>query len=555
MRSCRSASVPILVFEVTRLESEVAAAGNPELDGCPINHGKRIFPGLTHPGDQLGVIRRKVKLAAYVEPPQRDIWVYFRVWDVDDPFDQVYGPNGAPGDGVQPVAGVELIDNDESGPDNRMPSGEPDPAVGRYAAQTDDNGRAVVTIEVSMQPGNNYRAGASCLEDAIGEPQVTQTHADELCTSLHGDPPKFHRGGNAFSYRTPLYWSKMLTVWRKLHVETDSMMRPTFGQNTFEMDWSEPEQGPVSTQVRFEVDDPPADDSDTDDQQFLHGYAEVSDSAGNPLVVGRIVDYTTDEGIIDDLDFKDEVTINIPDCGGGISGLACLQGVQSGKAVLSDDDLSEEGTFAAQVWGCDGLYTGGPGALEPPDLSALEVRYRSAFIHPVHESGLSALGSLPFRRNQGFGVTDFYGKDLWDDVTAPGVRDLPKSTSAYWTVMVVSAWQAEANQDGDPDSELADPGTTLGICSHPDGNTKAHVLLPDSATGLAVVFKAISLGPAESERQERFTVAHEVGHTLGLPHTYEGEGPPVGLMDPKGPGQDLPFAGESLNRLRNYCGP
>ena len=86
--------------------------------------------------------------------------------------------------------------------------------------------------------------------------------------------------------------------------------------------------------------------------------------------------------------------------------------------------------------------------------------------------------------------------------------------------------------------------------------TMAIGTLGSSYTGLAAVFKALSMGPAETERTERFTVAHEIGHTFGLPHNdVHDEDPPMGLMDPQGPGQDLPFTGENLKRLREYNGP
>lgn len=124
---------------------------------------------------------------------------------MDDPFDQLHGPNG-----LNDIPNVGIIDNDAAGPDNRGS----DPAPGRYTATTDQNGEARVTITVSMQAGNNYRAAASCLEDVFdaADPQVGQADADALSTN-----------GDYARYRVPAVWSPMLTVWRKLHVEVDSM--------------------------------------------------------------------------------------------------------------------------------------------------------------------------------------------------------------------------------------------------------------------------------------------------------------------------------------------
>ena len=64
-----------------------------------------------------------------------------------------------------------------------------------------------------MGPGNNYRAAATVIDDVFDppppdQPQLTQQDADDLSTN-----------GDFAQYQVPVVWSKMLTVWRKLHVE------------------------------------------------------------------------------------------------------------------------------------------------------------------------------------------------------------------------------------------------------------------------------------------------------------------------------------------------
>jgi hypothetical protein len=118
--------------------------------------------------------------------------------------------------------------------------------------------------------------------------------------------------------------------------------------------------------------------------------------------------------------------------------------------------------------------------------------------------------------------------------------------------MVTSAWQAEEEEDLDPNAEAGSSGITFGINTHEEGQTVAYS--GPNYTGICAVFKAPL---QERPSREPFTVAHEIGHTFGLPHNDVGVGdPPMGLMDPRGDGQILlPFTDENLKRLREYDGP
>jgi hypothetical protein len=126
-----------------------------------------ILPGKTGPLDGQPALGQTVKLVATLVPAGLDVpvTVHFRVWDVDDPFDQLHGPNGPPAD---LMADVHLIDSNMAGRDNR---GENDPGPGVYTAETNaqEPDKAVVTVTVAMQPGDNYRAAASCPPDVTSQ--------------------------------------------------------------------------------------------------------------------------------------------------------------------------------------------------------------------------------------------------------------------------------------------------------------------------------------------------------------------------------------------------
>jgi hypothetical protein len=76
--------------------------------------------------------------------------VYSKVWDVDDPFDRINNT----------MLDIALIDFNMAGPDNRLPGDDGEDAQA-FTDDTDENGKATVTITVSMPQGDNYRTAAA----------------------------------------------------------------------------------------------------------------------------------------------------------------------------------------------------------------------------------------------------------------------------------------------------------------------------------------------------------------------------------------------------------
>lgn len=310
------------------------------------------------------------------------------------------------------------------------------------------------------------------------------------------------------------------------------MARPTFTQNTVTGTWGNP-AAPVTEPYAglpsppwYELKVPDLDGGSATGE-FNNGFIELNGTA-----TSRIFDYFSTGG-------DDEAIVQFP---GGMGGLT------SGNCVVSDDDLADLVVFSAAIYGCDNGFANGA-VLLPPDVSALALRYHPAYIDPVHEAALSGTGGVTtFIENQAFGYWGDYGQPLWDQANTPTIRHLPISTPEYWTVMVVSAWQAETSTDGDPDTEQL----TNGISTHAVGDAQALAGLGPSYTGLCAIFKALMTG--EADIPERYTVAHEIGHTLGLPHASSGlmfSAESIGAPAE----QSQPFSAESLADLREYNGP
>jgi hypothetical protein len=175
----------IHVPKVESVEWETHEENTP-LDTCPQNGGKRIFPDRQTPDDNNASVRRKVTVKARITPALENQTVYFRAFDADDPSSD-----------ESPVDG-----NDASGPAGGDNKGAGH-ALSAASAQTDASGCASVEFTVSMQPGDNFKMFASLDGPALNS--LTQDEAD---------------AGSAPSGITQ---SEMLTVWRRLWLERDSM--------------------------------------------------------------------------------------------------------------------------------------------------------------------------------------------------------------------------------------------------------------------------------------------------------------------------------------------
>ena len=181
------------------LEFERYAETSWPLGECPNNGGKRIFSDkvmITDPdGPAEAQARRTITVKMTLDEAEPDVTIYAKVFDVDDPSSST-GP----------------VDHDEGGTPQGNDNRDPISSGLTLTATTDQDGIAYVSFPVSMRPGDNYRVFAST--DAAALDAVTQEMADgeeelQPCVSA----------------------SEMLTVWRHMFVELDSMVAPGADEN------------------------------------------------------------------------------------------------------------------------------------------------------------------------------------------------------------------------------------------------------------------------------------------------------------------------------------
>lgn len=178
---------------------------NSEIEVVPGTDGQRIFPDKKNPEDTNN--RKRVRVKAVISPVVAGAKIYFRNFDVDDPSSE-----------------IDIDENGNGGNDNRegriIDAPYPPAAAGTISASctgtqglscavTDNNGVATVDFTVTKQPGDNFVVAASSDEAYLKGVNVNGTG---LKDSTNASLP------TAQANRT-----KLLTVWRKLYMEVDSM--------------------------------------------------------------------------------------------------------------------------------------------------------------------------------------------------------------------------------------------------------------------------------------------------------------------------------------------
>ena len=411
----------------------IAAAGT-LLDGNPNpGGGMRVFPDKNSPDDTD--FNKEVVVRVHVAPAESGVEVRFVVFDVDDPW-----------------ADAAPIDDEAATMDNRGY-----PRLGTLSASsatTNADGIAEVTFVSTMQPGDNFRVAAACSDETwINELQVPQGVNDGRVLYSNGDVvPEGVR-------ITP-----MLTVWRRLWVERDTMAAP----------------GLYETQVLGTADgiarNTPVDgQSDVDLGQNLSSeFSDLNLYEGGTVVFSNCpagedtfpVHRSTSAWL-----FDDHVIVS------GVPG-ECADG---SDYVLSDDD-------DLQV--LPHLPTGG--ALIGPALA-------EAYIVPVY-AGTTYSDMVAFKMHLGGNEANNGGS--WN-----AQRDL-SDVNLFWSVHLVGCWEHVADEDADPD-----------ICSNPafpPGHETATVGTYGSCRSIAMYLQAIADQYAcGNTTDEDHAVVHEIGHSLG----------------------------------------
>lgn len=439
--------VRVYVVELN-VSFEEFVPSNLALDSCPINGGKRIFVGLKDPSDTGPTSdRSQVKIKIQTNPSLKNLSLQMKTWDVDDP-----SSSSSPVDSNDTGSGVV-------GGDNRQTQ-----TFSISNIRTDSAGLATSNLSVSTQPGDNYKISATILTLS----SMTQAQAD----GVDALQPKF-------------VLSEMLTVWRKLHVEVDSM--PAISGNSSVITVSS------STLVSGTIYDLKI--------SGLSAYFTRTDSSGiTPMqngdfayVSGGVTIYCPILTYTQSYFGDDTLRVFLP-LG------ASLAGVTSGT-VYDDDRKPVAGNAIVTL-------------PRIPRTNRLSTMMHEAYVDPV----IAPYETAPYYDTT---VTSYVNLPNSSATTINSVAasqaDLI-SSKHFWVVRAVSAYQPEVDDekwDHDPDGTQY----TLGVVA--GGSTIRGALI-----FLETIRDAAASGGVTPSNLEEQTVVHEIGHLFMLEHSDGKNGTP-----------------------------
>ncbi|MGQ9652268.1 MAG: hypothetical protein ACUVXJ_19420, partial [Phycisphaerae bacterium] len=450
-------SVKMTVFKVVDVEWDTFEDNTPLDPDTTTNLGSlRIFPDRQSYNDE-STTRAQVWLRGHISPaPGNHPWsrvnVDVRSWDVDDPSADCWVP---PVDVLPKDVFGECVPF--AGPDNRDALVGGGILLSTVPVIADADGSFAAKLQVSMRPGDNYAAGATTTPEIIGLGHYLETLPDVDALMPNG--------GNLYGGHVKV--TQMLTVWRRLWIEQDTMPQ-LLSCDPYTTGTATSQLSPISPT--------------------------------NPLTRVFVGQNFSGEGIAE----------NVFEVPGHIVFSACPAGSNDYPVWFSSDKLVGEDYVDISVFGdplppCafEGYYE----LFDDDDTSVLpwypkvlSDPFRAAYIEPTYEA--TAFRTIVPRDPYVSTYELYTGAGSWNDGMTLPAWEGPD----FWVCPLVSAFQGPPSEDGDPMADEATHGVT--------------------ADGQAVLFLEVI---REGGGNREWTAAHECGHVGGLED--DREGPPSLMND------------------------
>ena len=472
---------------------------NSPLDTNPnASGGQRIFPDKLTASDSID--RKRVRIKAFTASGANKT-IFFRSFDLDDPSS----------------AGSPIDPNDSGGPTGNDNRGTPGlgtmSAVGAtgssnvVSAVTDINGVAQADLSVSIQPGDNFVVAASADQGYLNAVVVDGLNLKEGASYGSAALP---------TYRAQI--SPMLTVWRRLNIEVDSMGNVAGNQATGRTSSVTPNTGLNQTVI--------AASTSLEANRFQNGRITLN-NVGTYPVIANATNTITVQGIINSVPRNTNYTVYDDDDFNG-NDSAALRG-DMGENVEPIQPLNMfDTTFQL---------------MQDSDNPTLNV-FAPAYIRP----------SYTWASNAGYNSSTVSFKlNIADTATAidsqlnQGRNSANNESSNFWVAYLQIGYQHEADEDNDPNGETG--GATTGVGGSWSGGIDAYAgpgSIPRGTDG-ALIYIEVQRDTELNNGLVRLirTVAHELGHQFGLKGDDAANS--FGIMSY---GNDLQFVPAHLNILR-----
>lgn len=517
---------PVMLVPVTVTWSAIAEYDNVDAQVDPWTNktnGKRIFPDYKDPDDTT--MRDKLELIVTTSPALFGKTVYVKAFDVDDSTDESIDHERFGDPATPPV-----IDTDDKGDDN-LDDYKDTPKVGQFwtgstwggataTGTVDVNGETRFVFGVGMQPGNNYRVVASVIDESMYTGIQTS------------DPAAAKYLGHELAQNGAAPASPLLTVWRRLWVENDSMKAiDSYPDGDLKNDLTSDMQSPTIQQVF----------ASTDITTFYI-----------PTISDRTSFTGPQNGILKFPGTVDSFTSfqTIPNMSTGVDAIqvAGNQGhIHAGAVFRLYDD--------------DGFGLAGA-PLPRNDLvidDVIKRAYKPAFIEVMDARQWNRHDTVDFYRNHPPAVGNFltgYDYGILDDALDAKLE----GNENLWCASIMVAYQP-GSLDSDPNEEAngVNSGTTPvdGLLDGLFYSGKARVSIIYSEVVRDVIDESLRNGSAtiqDYEQRLRLTAAHEIGHQPLYGIGEAAQHAEDGLMADGGHNgfgsADTPFAAKSIKRFR-----
>ena len=455
--------------------------------------GQRIFADDDTPQD--GVDRRLVRVTATLSQPIPNVDVYFRNFDLDDPTDDsIIDPLGNAGD-----------DN------NGMPrAGTLSMCVATNdgcRASTDASGVATIEFTVTRQPGDNFAIAAGVITSEV---RAVNMNGIELTNGSGQNIPT--------TCSTELVCrSQMLTVWRRLHIEVDSMSESV--QNFVLGRATQTVRIRVGQRVTIPIS------STLEPNRFENGrliinsrwFTVVSNTANTVDVVGRtsLATIFADSmfQLFDDDDFDDDDGALVDgDTGEDIS--------EPPDSLLQPNDIL-----------CSEFVTSGCNVFASSYVRPVQDIISDTTDNGLFQSNIESVNTNPDAERAVF-MVNFDQRATEND-------------PEFWTIYLYGSYQQNLNRDADPSDEDGDGNL--------DGCPDASYGVVDAVgTGWGAAIHMEVGRPREypnnfatSPVSRAWTAAHEIGHL------FDGDHPDGGIMAPSCGRTGYEFDPVTIRRLRS----